>query len=233
MNRISGIKAVIFTLLTSVCLSSSEAVSAQTRGAETSEPTTSWPYVYKDFEAGDIYLSDGQKIIQTMNVHLGHSKLHYLDKDIVRELILNDVVAVAIGTDRYIPHNGEIYKVISVCDKGMLLEQTKGDFMTLSETGGAYGSSSASSATMNLSSVDAAAVLGMNHMVLLQNKHEGKILPVITKYYIHTSQFTIQATRKELDRQFADRREEWKVWQKSHRIRWNNPEGLARIMDFL
>lgn len=200
---------------------------------ETYESTTTWPYIYQDFVDGDIYMSGRQKVVQKMNVHLGHSRLHFLDRDIIKELMLKDVVAVVIGEDKYVPIDGNVFKVVSSCDKGMLLEQSLGDFSALDETGGAYGSSSVSSATMKLSSLDAASVLGQNHMLLLQNKHDGRPLPLITKYYIHTPGFTCPATRKELERQFSDRGDEWKTWLKSHKIRWNNPSSLSRILEFL
>jgi len=197
------------------------------------EPTTTWPYIYQEFMDGEIYLSRQQKVLQKVNVHLGHAKIHFLDANLIKELVLNDVVAVMVGKDRYVPYEGSMYKVVASNDKALLLEQSLGDFAALEETGGAYGSSSASSATMKLSSVDDASMLGRNHMMVRQSRHEGKTLPLITKYYIKTPEFFCKASKKELDQQFSDRADQWKTWLKANKIKWNNPESLSKILEFL
>lgn len=201
--------------------------------AQDNEPTTSWPYVYPDFTKGTIYMTGGLTITQKMNVHLGHSTLHYIDGQTIKEIMLKDVIAVEIGSEKYISYNASIFKVVASNEKGILLEQTTGNFAALAETGGAYGTSSASSATQNLSSIEGNNTVGCNHMILFQNKSDGQTLPLIVKYYIKTLDNFVPATKKELDKAFASRADEWKVWLKANKIKWNKSESLANILNFL
>ena len=201
--------------------------------AQEEDITTTWPYLYQDFQDGTIYMKGGQKLVQKLNVHVGHSELHFIDKDVVRRAVLKDVLVVEIGSDSYMNYENSMLKVTAKNDKGFIGVLRTGDFAALAESGGAYGTSSSTSATMKLSSIDTGNTLGMNHMLLLQNKHDGKSLDLITKYYIVTPEFSCQATKKELDKAFADRAAEWKAFLKANKIRWNNPESLAVILDFL
>lgn len=198
-----------------------------------SEPTTTWPYIYQDFTEAEIYTAGKQKVVQKVNVHLAHSRIHYLDRGVIMELNPADVVAVIVGNDKFVPVDGAMYKVVASSSNGLVLELSLGDFAALEESGGAYGTSSASSSTMKLSSVDASSVLGRSHMLILQSKHEGKILPLKTQYYVKTPEFFCRATKNELDRQFSGDAQGWKEWLKAHKIRWNNPSSLAQLTDYL
>lgn len=201
--------------------------------AQDYEPTTSWPYLYKDFGQGEIFMKGGQKMIQKLNVHLAHSTVHYLDKETVKQLSLKDVALIEIGRDKFLVYDSAVYKVTASNEKGMLLEQSTGNFAALAETGGAYGTSSTSSATRSLSSLETGNTVGCNHMILYQNKDNGQTLPLIVKYYIKTADFFCPARKKELDECFAARADEWKAWLKANKIKWNKSESLERILEFL
>lgn len=197
------------------------------------EVTTTWPYLYPDFQDGTIYMKGGEKHIQKLNVHVAHADLHFLDKELVRKAVLNDALVIEIGSDRYSVIDNTVAKILASNDKGFIAARYTGDFAALSESGGAYGSSSSTSATMKLSSVDMGNTIGQNAMILIQSKHDGRVLDINVKYFLVTPQFTCPATKKELDQAFSDRADEWKAFLKTHKIKWNNPESLISVLEFI
>lgn len=197
------------------------------------DPTTSWPYLYQDFLDGTVYMKQGQCLQQRMNIHLGHSKVHFLDGQTIKVLSIADVAAIKIGEDSFVPFEGKMLKVEQSSPKGLIASETVGDFAALAETGGAYGTSSTTQSTQRMSSLDAFQTEGQNHMIILQNKHNGQILPLKTKYYLISPAASCRAAKKELTAVFSDRAGEWKAFLKGHKINWNKPESLAQILEFL
>ena len=110
-------------------------------------PSTTWPYLYDNFTQGTIYMKDGAKSDVLLNVQVRHDKLHFIDKDIIREADLSKVTAVTIADDKYIPVNGEMRKIVAKGDNGAIVVSLIGDFAALQETGGGYGASSETAST--------------------------------------------------------------------------------------
>ena len=198
------------------------------------EPTTTWPYLFRDFRQGTIYMKGGEKHIQTVNVHLRAGKLHFLDNDIIKEAVLSDVLLVDLDGARYFNAGGEMMLVVAESPKGMVLQSELGDFASLTETGGAYGTSSATSATRKLSSIDTDSQINQNHMLLKQSLHDGQSLETITKLYIVTPSFTIAADKAGVESVLdASRMAEWKKWLKENKIKWKNPASVITVLDFI
>lgn len=217
----------IFVTLSMLCL-------AFFAGAADYNPTSTWPYLYEDFQEGTIYMIQGTKMIQKVNVHCAHGKLHFLDKEIIKEVIPTDVLMVEIGSDKYFAQYGVMYKIVAQNDNGMVLASILGDFAALNETGGAYGTSSTSSATTKLSSFELEGQVNQNHMLILQSKDNGAELNLKTTYYVKTPKFFAKASAKELGSVLdAGKSAQWKAWQKEHKIKWNKPESVLEVVNFL
>ena len=199
------------------------------------EPTTTWPYLYPEFRQGTIYMNDGTTLVEQLNVHLRKGRLHFIDKkDIVREAVVPDVKLVKIGEDTFAQVKGEMMKVVLATEHGFVVVETLGDFASLQETGGAYGTSSTTSATRRLSSLDTDAQINQNHMLLLQYRSGGKMLPTVSKYFLSGPDFQVQASRREVESILPEGRQaEWKAWLKANKVKWNKPESLAAVVEFL
>lgn len=216
-----------------VVLSVSALLAAVAAAFAQEEPTTAWPYLFPDFIEGTVYMSSGQEFRQKMNVHLGHSHMQYVEDGVIRELVPGDVVAVRIGDDSFIIREGQAMQVLSKKNGALIAVLTVGDFASLADTGGAYGTSSATSSTRKVSSLDAYATVGFSHSLLLQGKHDGQVLPLYTEYFLVTPEYTCPATRKDLEKHFSGRADEFKEFVKQNRIRFGKPESLAKILDFV
>lgn len=198
------------------------------------EPTTTWPYLYPDFTDGVIYMRGGQKIPQKVNVHLAKGRIHYIDdKGVVRELNTQQVLFTEIGSDQYMVVNGDVMKVVGNVEKGFVAIHTYIDFQRMNETGGAYGTSSTSSATKKLTSVETAGA-NVNHMELAQNRENGEEVFLKTNYYIVTGGKVYEASKKGIESQLpADKAAAYKSFLKEHKIAWKDPQSLLQLVDFL
>jgi len=198
-------------------------------------PTTKWPYVYPEFRTGVVEMTDGVSQTYQINVHLGQGQLHFLDAEgLIREAPGDKILGAQVGADRFLQVQGEMMRVVAQSAHGYVVEEALADFAALSETGGAYGSSSQTSATRMLSSVEMPNQVMQNHLVLMQSKSDGRMLDVLKSYYLVCPGQAVKADRRAVEGILPEERlPEWKVWTRAHKIRWKQPESLVSVLEFL
>lgn len=223
MKRISIFAAAASLLMLSATVSKAQS------------PTTTYPYLYPTFVEGQVILSGGKEEQRKMNVHLRYDNLHYIDEGIVKSAFLTDVLAVEIGNDVFLPMGGQMFRVAAKDEKGFVLEEIIGDFEASVESGGAYGTSSTTSATMKLSSVQSDSQLGQTYMNILNEKSQGVELRVETRLWLYTSSgLKVRATKKEVGESLGeDNSAEWKAFLKTHKIKWKEAQSLLQVVDYL
>lgn len=198
------------------------------------EPTTTYPYLYPQFTDGTVVLDGGKEEARKMNIHLRADKLHYIDGGIIKEAFLKDVNAVKIGNDVFVPVYGSMMKVVAKNDNGMVVVEILGDFEASREATGAYGTSSTSSATMKLTSVQTDAEVNQNYMNILNEKDHGVPLRTVSTYYIFTQKLKVKATEQDVRGVLpADKAEGWKTFLKTRKIKWKNPQSILSVVDYL
>ncbi len=212
---------VVLALLAGVC-------------ARAQEYSTTWPYLYPDFTEGTVYLANGGKAVYMMNVHVLKGRLHYLENDVIKEAISSDVKVARIKDDEYVSVGTDILKVVAKEERGLVAALILGQFDRLRDSGGAYGSSTTSSATRKLSSIDVGGKVNQNHMELWQSKSSGEPVDVKETYYLVTPGKNYLATRQGIESELDDaQKEEFKKWCKANKIKWNKPESLLTVLDFI
>ena len=198
------------------------------------KPTTTYPYLYPQFTDGRVVMETGNKDERKFNIHLRADKLHYIDNDIIKEAFLTDVKAVEIGDDIFIPVFGRMMKVIAKNDNGCVAAEILGDFEAAREAKGAYGTSSTSSSTMKLTSLQTDAQVTQNYMNILNEKDHGMELRVRTSYYLVTPKFKVNANKKDVDASLpAGVEADYKTFLKSYKVKWSDPQSLLKVVDFL
>ncbi len=196
------------------------------------ECSTTWPYLYPRFQAAEIALLNGSKITKQVNIHTLEGRLHYLDNDIVKEMIASNVSYMDIGEDKFVAIGLDIMKVMASEPRGHIAAHILGDFDALREAGGAYGSSTTSSATRKLTSLDLPGA-NKNHMEIWNNKQNGEIVSLKYDYYLVCPKYRGPATRKAIEDSLnEDKKAEFKTWRKSNKIKWNSPESLLQLLNF-
>lgn len=202
-------------------------------GLQAQKCSTMWPYLYPEFTEGTIYMKGGQKVVQQVNVHTLKGRLHFIDKGVIKEAVSDEVLLLQIGEEKYMCVNSDIMKVMASEERGFVAALILGDFQKLNNTSGAYGTSTTNSATQKLTSIDVAGKVNQNHMELWENRHNGEQVDLVNKYFIVTPEQTVPATRKDIESAFPDRKDELKTWLKSNKIKWNEPESLMTLLDFI
>jgi hypothetical protein len=195
--------------------------------------TSMWPYAYPEFINGTVYFADSTTLQAPVNVHLQKSRLHYLERGVIKEAKTADIVLVDVGADKYYVRRNELLRVLAGNAQVFLAALTLADFNAIVETGGAYGSSSNVQATRKLSSVEIGGINITNHVELKSKKDAGILLSVNVKYFFVTREEVYPANRKGIAGKLPDgRKEAFNSFIKQHKIKWSNPESLKVLLEF-
>ncbi len=196
--------------------------------------STAWPYLYPTFTEGTILLRDGTKFQQPLNIHILRGALHYIDDGVVKEALLGDVLTAQIGEDRYMNVGGQMMKLVAGEGDTFVAKLSLGDFERLMQGSGAYGTSAVTDATRKLTSLDIAGQPNQNHMEMWESRHGGDRVNLIEKLYLVLPGKYYEATRRSFEAALdATQKAGFKQWSKSHKIKWNDPESILSIAEFL
>ena len=203
--------------------------------AQGSEPTTTWPYLYSDFQSGELKKLTGAPIQGMFNIHVLESRLHFIEAGMIKEVKPTEILSVKAGEDTFASVSGKMMKVLAKSDYGFVAEEVVVDVAKLNATGGAYGSSSNSIATQALSSLEGigGTRTNMNHMELKNAKDEGTVLPVIVKKYLVFPGYVVYATKNDVTRLVGIDKDELNIFLKENKIKWKDEQSLLKVLDFV
>lgn len=199
-------------------------------------PTTKWPYVYENFEKGTIFLEGNKKNSDMLlNIHLMGNVLQYVGQDgRIYQKGDNDVMRVEIGDDAYIFSNHRMVRIIANEGTNLLVKMLLADFMVLQQGTGAYGASLNSSAATDLSSLDLGGLNSPEHGKLLQEKTNGRTIPIKEQYFFIINGQQIEASKKGVEKYVgAARADELKQFLKTSKTKWKNEDSLLQLLKFL
>ncbi len=197
------------------------------------EPTTKWPYLYNDFNKGTVYFADNSKTTASVNIHLMGSLLHYEKDGLIYHIDNQKLTGVEIGDDKFVPLDGKLVKIIAKMGNNYLAKLTTGDFDALMTSSGAYGMSSTSSSVNKLNSIDIGGISNLNYRLMVDEKQEGRILPLKVSYLLFVDGKTIPAVKAEIEKQLSgDQKAEFKTFIKDNKIKFNKEESLMELLRF-
>lgn len=197
--------------------------------------STAWPYLYNEFMPGEVLTLKGSKLQYPLNVHILHGRLHFVEKGLIKEADARDILRATIGEDEYLGVDEDVMKIVARTETGFVVAHLVGDFESLNESGGAYGSSTTSSATRKLSSLDVQGRVNQNHMELREGRHFGESVDLKTTYYLILPGYNkIPASRKGVEEAIGpERKAEFKTWLKANKINWKKPESIVNVIPFI
>lgn len=203
--------------------------------AQNHKPTTTWPYLYADFQPGELKKTTGAPIEGTYNIHIYQGTLHFIEDGMIREVLSSQVFSLKIGMDYYANVGGTMMKVLARSDNGFIAQETLADIAALNSTGGAYGSSSNSISTQALSSLEGigGSRSNMNHMELKNSKDEGQVLPVKDKLYLVMDHAVVFAAKKDVTELYGIDKKAVNAFIKENQIKWKDPQSLIVLLDYL
>lgn len=199
------------------------------------EPNTKWPYIYDDFISGNIYFDGNKKTSLKLNIHLWGNKLHYLsESQKIQEATDQGVVRVEIGKDAYIFCDHQLMKFLAVEQNNLLVELTKADFDALFSGTGAYGASLNSSASRDLSSLDLGGLDSPEIGRLLQERNDGRTIPLRRLFYFVIDGKLVDASKKSVESTLNENDlKPWNAFVKQNKIKWKDEESLKKVLSFI
>lgn len=196
-------------------------------------PTTTWPYINNDFSDAVIYLKSGGKLNYQANIHLQDCKLHYVKNNNVIEADMSDILLVELMEKRYMNINNSLMEIVCEGKDGFVAKFSKPDYTKLNETGGAYGSSSNTTSTKALTSLEGIGSV-TTHMLQQSEKENGKVIPLKHEYYIVANGSVYPGQKKLFEKMLpADKQPGLKAFLKENKIKWSSPEDLLKLTDYL
>ena len=203
--------------------------------AQDSEPTTTWPYIYPEFQSGELKTLTGAPVQGAFNIHVLESRLHFIEDGMIREMLPSEILSLKAGDDYFASVSGKMMKVLAKSDHGFVAEEVLVDVAKLNSTGGAYGSSSNSISTQALSSMEGIGGTrsNMNHMELKNAKDEGSPLPVIVKKYLVFPGYVVYAAKPNVSRLVGIDKDELNAFLKENKIKWKDEQSLLMVLDFI
>lgn len=202
--------------------------------AQQYNPTTKWPYIYKNFQVGTIYFSDKVSLELQVNIHLLKSALHYVKHEMIYHSDMsNPIDSIMINNTKYVYMDNQLVEVISESNKNKLVLLKLGDFDVLFTTTGAYGTAAHTSAVNDLASYEIGGISNMNHRQLVLEKEDGKLLPIKTSLYFILDGKSVAATKKGFKEMLdADKYKQLEAYAKANKINWKNIIDLQKILVF-
>ncbi len=214
-----------------LCAAAALALSAHAQGFE---PREKWPYLYEDFQAGNIF--DGKQTMpyDLLNVSVIDGRLHYVQDGIIMESPMYNVQVVRVGDDVFVNAGGRLMRLIVETEHGAVVRSVILDTEELSKSNIGYGKSSVAS-TQNVSLMSlSGSNMNTKSLISVQNeKMSGVRLPLRKQYYIVVGEIAIRAVKSEVVSYPGCDPDAVKAFLKAEKIRWTKPDDLARLAEFL
>ncbi len=199
-------------------------------------PNTKWPYLFENFENGVLYRDKEHSEEAMFNIHFMGNTLHYVsptdEKIYTAKYNRMDSIVTSHGT--FVQGiDGQMMQVVAKSGENMVLKLEYADFDMLFETGGAYGSSSSTSATRKLSSLDLGGLNNPKLGLLLQEKNDGDDLRIRTRYYIRVGGNDVEANKGDIEDFLGEEKKaSWNQFLKANKIKWKKVESLAKVLEY-
>jgi len=195
--------------------------------------TTTWPYLYSEFTNGVIYFNDGKQAKRLLNFDIVNEQIHFIENELIKQLFLNDISSIDIGTDTYVFWEQKAIRVFKAEEKGFVGAFIKARLDQIHETGGAYGSSSTTQATRKLSSIEVSSRLNLNHVELQRDKSMGEPVNWEYDYHLFVNGNAYKASKRSLRKSLTrDQRTAFDKFLKGNKIKWDDPDGLINLLKF-
>jgi len=203
-------------------------------------PKDKWPYIYADFQNGNVKVSRGPLFENVpLNVSVADGKLHYIKDGTIMEVDMNTVVSAKVGEDVYLKTSGKMMKVLAEVEGGAVLLYTSIDTEEMGKTNIGYGISSSTATSQNVTTLldnvnDMSSA--MVNMLLSDadiSKENGKVVPVTSMRYIYFKGMSVPASKSDVVNAYGVDKDQVNAFIKQHKIKWSSVESLAELAEFL
>ena len=207
--------------------------------AQKDSPTTSWPYLYPDFMEGELEVRT--KITKALvNIHLNLGALHYVEDGKIKESSTIGITKLVIGEDVFRNVGGKMMKMLAEAEDGFVVEETRANYTAVVKKDGAYGTTALNSTTTKSFLYNENVLNGYNGYLMTDvykdlhaMKDQSEKLPVLKNRYLVIGLDQIKADRQNvLDIDGLDKKA-FKAFLKAEKIKWDDPQDLVKVIDFI
>ena len=207
--------------------------------AQKDSPTTSWPYLYPDFMEGELEVRT--KITKALvNIHLNLGALHYVEDGKIKESSTIGITKLVIGEDVFRNVGGKMMKILAETEGGYVVEETRANYTAVVKKDGAYGTTALNSTTTKSFLYNENVLNGYNGYLMTDvykdlhaMKDQSETLPVLKNRYLVIGLDQIKADRQNvLDIEGLDKKA-FKAFLKAEKIKWDDPQDLVKVIDFI
>jgi len=213
-------------------------VSSMYLSAQNFTPTTTWPYLYKDFQTAVVYKESGKLQQQVKaNLHLEYCTLHFLDGDKIIQADPAGILKVVINETIFIYMNGELVQLVGAKFGNVVVKRVKVDAKSLTtvSSSGAYGMGADVSASKKIRSMQISGVTNMTHSQMKIEQNEGTDLFLDIEYFFlfNDGSEIIKATKRDVEKYLTETsKTKLKIFIKQNKIKWKDEDSLIKLLDF-
>lgn len=233
MKKISILSAV---LLIFCFMANAQSNGSKDGWAHAYEPRETWPFLYEEFREGTTRTRSGDLVSGAMfNITVTDSKLLYIKDDTIMLADMGSVYTVGIGDDVYLNVLGQLYKVVSELDKGIVLMRNALNVDEFNKVKIGYGVSSSTGSADGLQ-VSLDGRFDFVNMSVQQSRHDkdsGPVLPMKETLYLYVGSSLIPATQNTVTTWPGVDRKEARDFIKQEKIKWKQTESLEKVIIFL
>lgn len=201
-------------------------------------PTTTWPYLFENFQDAIIYTESGKSQQQVKaNLHLEYCTLQYLEGDKIIQVEPHDILKVVMNGETFIYMNGELVQLIGVEAGNAIVKRVKVNVSSLivSSGSGAYGMGTDVSASKKVRSLQISGITNMTYSQMKVEQNEGKELSLDIEFFflLNDGKEIIKATKREVEKSLGDNgKTKLKAFLKQNKIKWKEEASLIKLLEF-
>lgn len=202
------------------------------------QPSEGWPYMFYDFKPAIVYYNNDVAESANINLHIGSNELHFTDGEKI--MIVHDmqrIDSVVFEDKDILLRKGKLYVLKVGNTPRIILGRTQEcDFTALSDSNGAYGTSTITASTNNVSSfADHGNVSAWRYYDMISARHDTRSLPTIDRLiFIIDDRAICQATKRGVNELLnKEQKKEFNKFLKENKIKWKNEEHLLLVAQYL
>ncbi len=198
-------------------------------------PTEPWPYLYEDFQGGNIFTNKEEMIgYDQLNVNVINGRLHYVENGTIMEANMLNVHVVRIDKDVYLNVGGRLMRVLRESEHTAVVLGTEVDFDEMAKADIGYGRSSvASTQELTLMSLSGSDNLNKSLLDVQKTKYNGKVVPLKEQIFLVVDGILFQADRSSVVNHAGVDKKAAVDFIKKNKIKFRNPEDLEKLGEYL
>ncbi len=201
------------------------------------EPTEGWPYLYYDFTPAIVYYHNMPAAAADINVHLVNNTLHFINGENI--MVVNNaqrIDSVVCENKIVLLRKGNLYiEKLAETQHVTIGRSCEADLEAMSNGNGAYGLTTSTAATQNISSFsNHGNIAAQRYIDMKAERSNSRVLPTTVRLCFVIDNNICHATKRGINSILThDEQKKFGTFLKSNKIKWKDLESLKLVANFL